>query len=124
MEFINFKLRFTTQIDNLVSCQLLKYLIFSEMLFRRLYQSSVATSRVLQTRLTSSKANPDPGANEQQDIPHFTFSEEPLGLPASEGFGYFQGGPGLKLGPDCRFKLQAKLGFGTTSSVWLARDCM
>jgi serine/threonine-protein kinase SRPK3 len=67
-------------------------------------------------------ANPNLGANEQQDIPHFTFSEEPLGLPASEGFGYFQGGPGLTFGPDCRFKLQAKLGFGTTSSVWLARD--
>ena len=95
------------------------------MLFRRLLQqSSVAISRVLQIRLTSSIANPNPGANEQQDIPHFTFSEEPLGLPASEGFGYFQGGPGLAFGPDCRFKLQAKLGFGTASSVWLARDCM
>ncbi|KAF8335635.1 kinase-like protein [Amanita rubescens] len=68
-------------------------------------------------------ANPNPGADaQQQDIPHFTFSEEPLGLPASEGFGYFQGGPGLTFGPDGRFKLQAKLGFGTTSSVWLARD--
>ena len=91
------------------------------MLFRRLYQSSVSISRLLRVRLTSSMANQDPGA---QDIPHFTFSEEPLGLPASEGFGYFQGGPGLTLGPDCRFKLQAKLGFGTMSSVWLARDCM
>ncbi|KAF8955619.1 kinase-like domain-containing protein [Flammula alnicola] len=64
----------------------------------------------------------NPIANEQQDIPHFTFSEEPLGLPASEGFGYFQGGPGLTFGPNNRFKLQAKLGFGTASSVWLARD--
>ena len=100
-------------------------MLFSQMragLFRRLHQSSVASSRVLQIRLTSSMANPNLGANEQQDIPHFTFSEEPLGLPASEGFGYFQGGPGLTFGPDCRFKLQAKLGFGTTSSVWLARD--
>ena len=91
-------------------------------LFRRLHQSFVTSSRVLQTRLASSMANLNPGANEQPDIPHFTFSEEPLGLPASEGFGYFQGGPGLTFGPDCRFKLQAKLGFGTTSSVWLARD--
>ena len=70
------------------------------------------------------QTNPNLGANEQQDIPHFAFSEEPLGLPASEGFGYFQGGPGLTLGPDCRFELKAKLGFGKTSSVWLARDCM
>jgi serine/threonine-protein kinase SRPK3 len=94
------------------------------MFFRRLHQSFVAISRVLQIRLTSSMASPNPGANEPRDIPHFTFSEEPLGLPASEGFGYFQGGPGLTLGPDCRFTLQAKLGFGTASSVWLAKDRM
>ena len=63
-------------------------------------------------------------ADEQPSVPHFTFLEEPLGLPASEGFGYFQGGPELTLGPANRFKPQAKLGFGTASSVWLARDCM
>ncbi|KAF9480886.1 kinase-like protein [Pholiota conissans] len=59
---------------------------------------------------------------DEPDALHFTFLEEPLGIPASEGFGYFQGGPGLMLGPGNRFKLQAKLGFGTTSSVWLAHD--
>ena len=94
------------------------------MLFHRLHQLSVAVSRVLRIRLTSSTTNPNPGANEKQDIPHFTFLEEPLGLPASEGFGYFQGGPGLTFGPGCRYKLQAKLGFGMASSVWLAQDCM
>ena len=94
------------------------------MLFRCFYQSSVAISRVLRIRLASSIANGSPNANEKQDIPHLTFSEEPLGLPASEGFGWFQGSPGLTFGPDCRFTLQAKLGFGTTSSVWLARDSM
>ena len=93
-------------------------------LFRRLHQTSAAISRVLQIRLTSSMAKSNPGANEEQGIPHFTFSEEPLGLPAAEGFGYFQGGPGLTFGPNSRFKLQAKLGFGTTSNVWLARDRM
>ena len=72
----------------------------------------------------SSMANQNPVADEQPSVPHFAFSEEPLGLPASEGFGYFQGGPGLTLGPANRYKLQAKLGFGTASSVWLARDCM
>lgn len=71
-----------------------------------------------------SAANQDTVADEQPDVPHFTFSEEPLGLPASQGFGYFQGSPGLSLGPANRFKLQAKLGFGTASSVWLARDYM
>ena len=75
----------------------------------------------LQIRLASSIANPKPVADGQQDIPHFTFSE---GLLASEGFGYFQGGPGLTLGPDSCFNLQAKLGFGTASSVWIAGDRM
>jgi hypothetical protein len=86
-------------------------------LFRHLHQSSVIIQipRVPRRRFVSSIANPT------RDISH---SEEPLGLPASEGFGYFQGGPGLILGPNSRFKLQAKLGFGTTSSVWLARDLM
>ena len=93
-------------------------------LLLHLRQPSVAASRVLQRRTTSSIADSNPVADEQQDILQFTFSEEPLGLPASEGFGYFQGGPGLTLGPNSRFKLQAKLGFGTTSSVWLARDHM
>ncbi|KAF8886015.1 kinase-like domain-containing protein [Infundibulicybe gibba] len=56
------------------------------------------------------------------ELPHFTFPEEPLGLPAAEGFGYFQGGPGAAVGSAGRFKIQAKLGYGTTSSVWLAQD--
>ncbi|KAJ3493293.1 hypothetical protein NLJ89_g11053 [Agrocybe chaxingu] len=51
-----------------------------------------------------------------------TFPEEPLGLPASMGFGFFQGSPQDVLGPGGRFQLQAKLGFGTNSSVWLAKD--
>ncbi|KAF8207814.1 kinase-like domain-containing protein [Mycena galopus ATCC 62051] len=56
------------------------------------------------------------------DIPTFTFPEEPLGLPATEGYGFFQGTPYDTLGPDGRFQLQAKLGFGANSSVWLAKD--
>lgn len=88
------------------------------------HQSSVVIPRVLQRRLISFTANQNTVADEQPSVPHFTFSEEPLGLPASEGFGYFQGGPGLTLGPANRFKLQTKLGFGTASSVWLARDSM
>ena len=98
------------------------------MLFRRhwhsLHQSSVAISRMLQIRLTSSVANSKLGSTKQQDTLHFNFFEEPLGLPASEGCGYFQGGPGVTFGPKLRYKLLAKLGFGKTSSVWLARDCM
>ncbi|KAL6304603.1 kinase-like domain-containing protein [Sparassis latifolia] len=59
---------------------------------------------------------------EGDEIPHFKFWEEPLGLPADEGFGLFQGGPGDCLGPEGRFTLAAKIGHGSTSSVWLARD--
>ncbi|KAG0693696.1 kinase-like domain-containing protein [Suillus ampliporus] len=59
---------------------------------------------------------------QEDDLPHFIFAEEPLGIPAEEACGWFQGGPGCRLGPDLRFKVEAKLGFGTTSSLWLARD--
>jgi serine/threonine-protein kinase SRPK3 len=44
-------------------------------------------------------------------------SPKSLWAPASEGFGYFQGGPGPRFGPGCCFKLQAKLGFSTTPSM-------
>ncbi|THH16403.1 hypothetical protein EW146_g4246 [Bondarzewia mesenterica] len=53
---------------------------------------------------------------EEDDVPHFKFWEEPLGLPAAAGYGFFQGGPGS------RFRLATKVGYGTTSSVWLAWD--
>ncbi|KAF8911091.1 kinase-like domain-containing protein [Gymnopilus junonius] len=93
-------------------------------LLHSLHQPSVLIHLVHQMRLMSSVANRSLVTDEQPSFPHFTFSEEPLGLPASEGFGYFQGSPGLSFGPANRFYLQAKLGFGTASSVWLARDCI
>ena len=34
----------------------------------------------------------------------------------------FEGGPGDKLGTSGRYQIQAKLGYGTASSVWLAKD--
>jgi len=86
-------------------------------------QSTPADEQQITTYETSpmvTSTNEQP--NEQQGVPNFTFSEEPLGIPASEGYGYFQGGPGLVIGPNNRFLIQAKLGFGTASSVWLARD--
>ncbi|KAG2121733.1 kinase-like domain-containing protein [Suillus clintonianus] len=64
-------------------------------------------------------ATPQP---QEDDRPHFIFFEEPLGISAEEGCGWFQGGPGSLLGPDSCFKVEAKLGWGTTSSLWLARD--
>lgn len=60
--------------------------------------------------------------SEEDEGPTFTFEEEPLGLPAEAGFGFFQGGPETVLGPDGRFKILRKLGYGGNSSVWLAKD--
>ncbi|KDR68899.1 hypothetical protein GALMADRAFT_128924 [Galerina marginata CBS 339.88] len=91
-------------------------------LIRGLHQSYTLIPLVHKTRLMSSAAKQIPVSNGRPSVPHYTFFEEPLGLPASEGYGYFQGTPGLSLGPSNRFKLQAKLGFGTASSVWLAHD--
>ena len=48
-------------------------------------------------------ANPDPGTNEQ-DIPHFTFSEEPLGYRGQRALVTFRVA-GLTFSPDCRFRV-------------------
>ena len=47
--------------------------------------------------------------------------EEPLNLPASEGFGYYPTYPGLKL-KEGRYEVIRKLGYGPRSSVWLVED--
>ncbi|KAJ7720864.1 kinase-like domain-containing protein [Mycena maculata] len=74
--------------------------------------------RIVHVRLMSISLSPSPDDN----APTFTFPEEPLGLPATAGYGFFQGTPYDELGLDGRFQLQAKLGFGTNCSVWLAKD--
>ncbi|KAG2035420.1 hypothetical protein BDR03DRAFT_962612 [Suillus americanus] len=51
---------------------------------------------------------------QEDDLPHYIFAEEPLGIPAEEVCGWFQGGRASCLGPDSRFKVEVKLGFGTT----------
>lgn len=73
-------------------------------------------------RTTSSDAIQTRSSFEEPELPLLRFVEEPLGLPAEEDFGYFQGRTGDGLSPGNRFKLRAKLGFGTTSSVGLAHD--
>ncbi|KAG7442168.1 uncharacterized protein BT62DRAFT_1079492 [Guyanagaster necrorhizus] len=57
-----------------------------------------------------------------QPISPFPINEEPLGLPTEAGYGYFQDKPGNSIGPDGRFIIQAELGFGTASGVWLTKD--
>ena len=53
----------------------------------------------------------------------FKFPEEPLNLPASEGFGYYPAYPGLKVKED-RYEVIRKLDYGPRSSVWLVEDLL
>ncbi|KAJ3810442.1 kinase-like protein [Lentinula lateritia] len=64
--------------------------------------------------------DPIPGAQNQ----HFYVDkdEEPLGLPGSEGYGWPQLEFGERIGPDLRYELKRKLGWGMSSSTWLAYD--
>ena len=51
-----------------------------------------------------------------------SFVEEPLGLPAANGYGWPELGFNYSLGPYNRYIIYRKLGWGGTSSTWLARD--
>ncbi|KXN84886.1 Serine/threonine-protein kinase SRPK [Leucoagaricus sp. SymC.cos] len=50
------------------------------------------------------------------------FTEEPVGMPASEGYGWPQFEFGEVFGPDQRYVIVRKLGWGMFSSTWMARD--
>ncbi len=52
------------------------------------------------------------------------FVEEPLGLPAEEGYGWPQLEFNEAIGPEKRYVVCRKLGWGMSSSTWLARDTM
>ncbi|TFK33318.1 kinase-like domain-containing protein [Crucibulum laeve] len=51
-----------------------------------------------------------------------TFVEEPLGLPAEGGYGWPQLNFSEAVGPDNRYVILRKLGWGMSSSTWLAHD--
>ncbi|KAK0448169.1 kinase-like protein [Armillaria borealis] len=53
-----------------------------------------------------------------------TFSSEPLGLPGHEGYGWPQLEFNEAIGPESRYVICRKLGWGMSSSTWLARDSM
>jgi hypothetical protein len=50
------------------------------------------------------------------------FIEEPLGLSAEQGHGFLRIEFGDTIGPDHRYKVVRKLGWGMNSSVWMAFD--
>ena len=58
------------------------------------------------------------------DVDLLTFTSEPLGMPAKEGYGWIQWRAGEKVGPDARYIILRKLGWGSHSSTWLARDAV
>ncbi len=53
-----------------------------------------------------------------------TFVEEPLGMSAEEGYGWPQLEFNQVIGPENRYVICRKLGWGMSSSTWLARDTM
>ncbi|SJK98279.1 uncharacterized protein ARMOST_01542 [Armillaria ostoyae] len=53
-----------------------------------------------------------------------TFVEEPLGMSAEEGYGWPQLEFNEAIGPENRYVICRKLGWGMSSSTWLARDTM
>ena len=50
------------------------------------------------------------------------FVEEPLGVTAEQGHGFIRIEFGDAIGPDKRYKVVRKLGWGMNSSVWMAFD--
>ena len=52
------------------------------------------------------------------------FASEPLGMPAEQGYGWAQWKFKEKVGPDARYTIVRKLGWGSHSSAWLAHDAV
>ena len=53
---------------------------------------------------------------------YLNFIEEPLGFRTEQGHGFIRIQFGDTIGPDHRYKVVRKLGWGTNSSVWMAFD--
>ena len=68
---------------------------------------------------TNQRFRIDSGGNQVVDL---TFVSEPLGLPATKGYGWAQFEFGDQIGQDNRYIIARKLGWGMHSSTWLASD--
>ncbi|KAJ6555185.1 kinase-like domain-containing protein [Mycena vulgaris] len=59
---------------------------------------------------------------EGKRVVDFSFVEEPLGMPAEIGYGFAHFEFGELVGPEGRYKVARKLGWGMNSSTWLVYD--
>jgi hypothetical protein len=109
----------------LPTCRLLPhYLLGSKNLQRSTcpYMLSVTTEHAhtqAAPRPSNKHLSVDAEGNTQVDL---EFIEEPLGLSAEQGHGFLRIEFGDAIGPDHRYKVVRKLGWGMNSSVWMAFD--
>jgi hypothetical protein len=70
-------------------------------------------------RISNKHVSVNPEGIELVDL---EFVEEPLGITAEQGHGYIRIEFGDTIGPDKRYKVVRKLGWGMNSSIWMAFD--
>ncbi|KAK0244245.1 kinase-like domain-containing protein [Armillaria nabsnona] len=97
-------------------------------LFWPLSSSFRAVSRIA-TRLSSTSTegpykDTSVGPDGKIHVGKLIFVEEPLGLPAKERYGWPYLDFNESIGPDNCYVISRKLGWGMSSSTWLARDKM
>src|ERR1700761_3334695 len=95
------------------------HLRMSILINRRSLNSSIATDSHRDPELTNTHYSLDPEGKPVMDL---TFTSEPLCLPGKDGYGWPQLEFNETLGPDSHYVVLRKLGWGMSSSTWLARD--
>ncbi|KAF9018567.1 kinase-like protein [Hymenopellis radicata] len=73
------------------------------------------------TRMVTTHFSVGPNGEPVVDL---SFASEPLGMPASQDYGWARLDFGQKIGPNERYTIERKLGWGMHSSTWLARDTL
>jgi hypothetical protein len=84
-------------------------------------ESSTSTNSTTAGASSPSKTHYPTDSDGEELVP-LRFAEEPLGCPAADGYGWPQLDFGEVIGPGNRYTIVRKLGWGVSSSVWLAMD--